>query len=365
MKIRSASDPRQPTEVIDSARQWQRWLRWLAWLLPILINVVTYFILWYRLVLPGQTVVEFQQASNIIFVTALASLILGIFLYQIQMILAQQVATSVELEKLVTERTQHITEVMEKLDEQNKALLVLDKQKSEFVTLVSHELRAPLTNINGGLEALLSRNKDLSNHTRETLMLVSAEAARLTHFVETILNVSALESGQLPVVLEPTTVDPAIRHVIGQFSSLPNGRLFAELGDSLPPILADGHYLQSVIFHLVDNALKYAPDGPVWVRSFLRDGWVVISVKDSGYGIPSIKTMRLFEKFERLDARDSQSVYGYGLGLYMCKRIMEALNGTIELKDSDEPGATFEVSLPVWEGDISGIILRREQGEVA
>jgi signal transduction histidine kinase len=340
---------RPPEQVISSARHWQRVLLWSAWLVPILLSVGTYALVWYSVLLPGRTVAELREASKIIFYGALASIVIGILIYQVQSILAQQVATSTELEHKVRERTQHITEVMMKLDEQNKSLLAFDQQKSEFVTLVSHELRAPLTNINGGLELLLSREQDLSAQTRGTLQLVSAEAQRLTHFVEMILNISAMESGQFPIVIEPVSVAGVIQHVIGQFANLPPDRLTMEIGKDLPLALADAHYLKSVVFHLVDNALKYAPESPVYVSAEAAGNMVELRVIDHGPGVPPDMAARLFDRFERLEARDSQSVYGYGLGLYMCKLIVESLKGDIRVESRPAPGAAFLVRIPAWE----------------
>lgn len=350
-KSKQPAVDRPADEVIATARLWLRWLRWLAWLLPVAISVGVYVYVWYALVIPGDTVAELREANTTLLYGAVASLLVGLFIYQIQLVLSQQVAASAELEKKVEERTRHITEVMTKLDEQNKALLALDTQKSEFVTLVSHELRAPLTNINGGLELLLSREQDLSPRTRTTLRLITAEAQRLTHFVETILDVSAMESGQLPVVIGPVSVGAVIRHVVGQFPSLPAGRLTTDVETDLPMALADEHYLQSVVFHLVDNALKYAPDNPVQVTGRAGGGWVEVRVADRGPGVPAEAAARLFDKFERLDARDSQTVYGYGLGLYMCKRIANALNGDIKLESAEGQGATFIVRIPAWDGE--------------
>jgi signal transduction histidine kinase len=348
--LAEVSEPATQT-TLAQARRWQRWLRWLAWLVPVAISVGVYAVVWYGLVLPGQSLVGLREAANIIFISALVALVLGIFIYQIQIIFAQQVAASADLERKVQERTEHITQVMLKLDEQNKALVALDQQKSEFVTLVSHELRAPLTNINGGLELLLSREHDLSPRTRNTLELVVAEAERLTHFVETILNISALESGQLPVVTGPVSVPAAIRHVLGQFSNLPASTVTTNLDSNLPLVLADERFLQSVLFHLVDNAVKYAPHSPILLQVQVVDKQIEIRVKDEGPGIAPEAAAQIFNRFERLDARDSQSVYGYGLGLYMCKLIASALKGDIYLESTSGKGATFVVCLPVWVED--------------
>jgi len=342
----------QPAEAaFASARLWQRRLRWLAWLMPIAISVGVYAYVWYVLVVPGDTVAELKEANTILLYGAVASLLVGIFIYQVQLVLAQQVAVSAELDKKVHERTRSITDVMMQLDEQNKALLALDQQKSEFITLVSHELRAPLTNINGGLELLLSWEKDISPRMRSTLQLLTAEAQRLTHFVETILNISAIESGQLPVVISPVPIASVVRHVIGQFPNLLPDLLKATVANDLPPVAADEHYLQSVLFHLVDNALKYAPGSPVTVTVQAVGDLIELKVADRGPGVQPELAGRLFNKFERLDARDSQIVYGYGLGLYMCRRILDVLHGDIRLGDADGPGATFVVQIPKWEGD--------------
>jgi K+-sensing histidine kinase KdpD len=336
------------TQVIARAARWQQRLRWMAWVVPVLISVIVYLVVWYRLVLPNQSVTEIQQASNLIFFAAIGSLVIGIFIYQVQIILAQQVATSAELERKVEERTRHITEVMQKLDEQNQSLRLLDKQKSEFVALVSHELRAPLTNINGGLEVLFARDKQLSPNTRATLELVAAEANRLTHFVETILNISAMEAQQLPVITGPVSVEAVVKHVTGQFAQLPVERVALSLPPDLPLVLADEHYLQSVLFHLVDNALKYAPESLLSISAKLSENWVEIRVQDRGPGVSPEASARLFRMFERLEARDSQSVYGYGLGLYMCKQLMQAMQGEIWLDEAEKPGATFVVDVLTW-----------------
>lgn len=325
------------------------WLRWLAWLLPVTLSLGVYAFVWYRIV-RGQDAPGLQQANNLLLYGLVASSLIGIFIYQMQLILAQQVAASAELESKVEERTAHLTAALGQLDRQNQALLALDQQKSEFVTLVSHELRAPLANINGGLELLLSQERDLPTRARDSLRLVASEGQRLTHFVETILDVSALESGQLPIESGPASVAAAIHRAADQFlPGEPPGRLTTQVPAGLPSARADERYLQSVIFHLVDNALKYAPAGPVTVAAQqASDGWIELRVSDCGRGLSAQETALLFTKFERLNALDSQAVYGHGLGLYMCRRIVEACHGEITVESIEGKGTTFLVRLPIW-----------------
>jgi signal transduction histidine kinase len=130
------------------------------------------------------------------------------------------------------------------------------------------------------------------------------------------------------------------------------GRLAVDLPPDLPRVVGDVRYLQSVVFHLADNALKYAPEGPVQVAArACPDGWVELRVSDQGPGLPPGAAARLFGKFERLSAGDSQSVYGHGLGLYMCRRIVEACRGEIraDLERAPGQGAAFIVRLPAWQ----------------
>ena len=347
----AAVPPEPPSQASDQARRWTRRLRWLAWLLPIALSLSVYAFVWQRVAL-GLPAPDVAQANNLLLYGLLASTGLGIFIYQMQIVLARQLAASAELERRVEERTRHLTRALEQLDRQNQALLALDRQKSEFVTLVSHELRAPLTNINSGLELLLRQEAGLADPARTSLELVAAEAQRLTHFVESILDVSALESGQLPIEPGPASLAAAIRRVTGQFApNLPPGRLTTDLAPDLPAAIGDERYLQSVVFHLVDNALKYAPSGPITVTAQAADAdWIEMRVSDCGPGMPPEAAARLFNKFERLAARDSQAVYGNGLGLYMCRRIVEACRGVIEVESVEGQGTTFVVRLPIWQG---------------
>jgi signal transduction histidine kinase len=339
-----------PGQTSAQARRWTRRLRWLAWLLPIALSLSIYIFVWQRVAL-GLPESDVQQANNLLLYGLLASTGLGIFIYQVQIILARQVAASVELERRVEERTRHLTQALEQLDHQNQALLALDKQKSEFVTLVSHELRAPLTNINSGLELLLKQEYGLAPPVRDALELVAAEGQRLTHFVESILDVSAFEAGQLPMAPGPASMAAAIQRVTGQFApKLAAGRLTTQVAPDLPAAQGDERYLQSVVFHLVDNALKYAPGAPVTVAAQSDgNGWIEMRVTDGGPGLPPEAAARLFTKFERLNARDSQAVYGHGLGLYMCRRIVEACHGEISVESVVGQGTTFAVRLPVWQ----------------
>ena len=124
-------------------------------------------------------------------------------------------------------------------------------------------------------------------------------------------------------------------------------RIQVQLEDDLPNVIAAQNALESVLRHLVDNAIKYAPDEPVVITAKRQKREVRIEVRDFGPGIPDEKQNLLFERFQRLDAKDSQSVYGYGLGLYLSHRLLEEMGSTLTFDAPADGGARFSFSLKV------------------
>jgi signal transduction histidine kinase len=249
------------------------------------------------------------------------------------------------LERKVAERTANLMDAYRRLEEQNKILQELDQLKSDFVSMVSHELRNPLNNLGGGLELLLARPKR-QDGDQGTLALMQAEVRRLTRFVESILDVSAIEAGRLELHPVPLSLVP----ILEQLNKYPGtaedaGRIRLEVQPDLPEVIAAQTALESVLRHLVDNAIKYAPEGPVIVSAARDDGQVCIQVRDFGPGIAEDKQKLLFERFQRLDVRDSQSIYGYGLGLYLSRQLLEEMGSTLTFDTPEGGGARFSFIL--------------------
>jgi signal transduction histidine kinase len=234
------------------------------------------------------------------------------------------------------------------LEKLNKELQQLDQLKSDFVTLVSHELRAPLTNIRSGVELALETGEAAPDDVLETLTLVKTETERLSHFVETILDLSALEAGRFPLTLQPVPLPEVTRVVISRFSRGGDvERIQLELPEDLPPVEADEQSLTSILFHLIDNALKYAPSGPVRVGAEEEDEGLRIWVKDEGPGIPEDSRDVVFDRFHRLDTRDNREVYGHGLGLHLCRSLATAMGGWIRVGGAEAGGASLIFWLPL------------------
>ena len=246
-----------------------------------------------------------------------------------------------QLEQKVEQRTSTLQEAFRQLEEQNKLLQELDRLKSDFVSMVSHELRTPLTSINGGLELLLNRKGRLAGD-QQPLLLLKNEVQRLTGFVENILNLSALEAGRLVVHKIPVSVIIVVQDACNKFKTLPGAdRIKINLQAELPMVLSDPAFLESVLNHLIDNALKYAPAGSVTVDAIQQRGRLRIQVTDTGPGIPKEKRRLLYKRFQRLDAKDSQTVYGFGLGLYLSQRMLEAMGSSLAFEEPTGGGARF------------------------
>lgn len=255
---------------------------------------------------------------------------------------AQLEKLNADLEQKVAEETANLQAANLKLETQNIQLQQLDQMKSDFVSLVSHELRAPLTNINGGIELLLSRYSASEPGLRRNLELVLTEIQRLTRFVETILDISALDAGRMPLYIGAVSFESLISTLQGQLIHRPGiERLRWQAPPDLPALLGDKQALTSVLFHLIDNAMKYAPQGEITVAATADNESVCIRVSDHGPGISPAELPLLFDRFYRSDNADSHTVYGHGLGLYIVQRMVTAMGGQINAANNPTGGAVF------------------------
>lgn len=254
-----------------------------------------------------------------------------------------------ELQQRVEERTQELKQKADALQSANLQLQKLDEIKSEFVSLVSHEFRAPLTNMRGALELMGDTCITVNSTCNRMLGIVNAEVNRLGRLVEDVLNVSRIEAGELKLNCQNVNARKTVSQVLDEFATRHvkrSLRFSSENGN--PTLRADPDYLHQVITNLVDNAVKYSPEGSEVSISIESTGnEVVLSVSDHGSGIPVEEQTHLFQKFSRLDARDDKETYGYGLGLYLCRRLLENMHGRIWVESEPGQGSTFRFSLPL------------------
>lgn len=223
----------------------------------------------------------------------------------------------------------------------------IEKLKADFVAVVGHELRTPLTSVKGYLRTLIKRGDKLSDEARrEALMTADAQASRLERLVENLLYVSAIES--VPVLhLEEGDLVASASTLVEEFRLREPSRAFSLVGQSSVRLTYDRTKLEQVLFHLVDNACKYSePDTPVVISVSDGDSEVSVGVEDRGIGILSADIPQLFERFHQVDLTSTRQHGGTGLGLYICKRFVEAHGGSIEVESAWGKGSTFSFTIP-------------------
>ncbi|MEI7646096.1 MAG: HAMP domain-containing sensor histidine kinase [Chloroflexales bacterium] len=259
------------------------------------------------------------------------------------------------LERLVAERTADLQASNAELAQANRQLHELDQMKSDFVALVSHELRAPLATLNGGLEVALQHPEDLPVRARRVLDLVMGETLRLTQFVQTVLDVSQLEAGKLHFNYGPLAVRPMLRRATEIVFGLDDQHLVWRIPASLPPAWADEIYAEEAIRNLLRNAQKYTPPhSPIELAVLLGDHCMRVCITDHGPGIPVGVQDRIFERFYRAGQNDEHAPHGWGLGLHFARSLIVAQGGSVWLEspahaNPDAPGARFIVELPIAE----------------
>ena len=230
----------------------------------------------------------------------------------------------------------------------------LETMRTEFVSTVSHELRTPLAAIYGAAMTLRREDVALDEAQRSRMLdVVSGEADRLARTVNDILWASRLDAGSLQVSLSTCDLPALAREVIeAQRAHLERAHeLVLVAADDVPVVAGDPDKVGRILINLVDNAIKYSPDGgPVELRVQSVGGNVRLSVADSGLGIPASERQRVFEKFYRLDPDMTRGVGGTGLGLYICRELVRRMGGRIWV-DSAGPGrgSTFQLELPAAE----------------
>ena len=224
---------------------------------------------------------------------------------------------------------------------------VVEQMKSDFVSTVSVELRAPLTTIYGFAQTLLREDITFGDAERHTFMeFISRESARLTSIVDALLNVARLDTGDPSGSLVSTDVASLVTDVVTAAGAVANGhRLVAEVGPEPLAAQADPEKLRQVLDQLVSNALKYSPGGgTVSVSAQRRQDTVEVAVADEGVGIPAAERERIFAKFYK-----AGGAQGTGLGLFIAQGLVREMGGKIWVDSEEGRGSRFAFELPVAE----------------
>ena len=228
----------------------------------------------------------------------------------------------------------------------------LDELKGEFVATVSHELRTPLAAIYGAAQTLRRVDISLSDENRERLMdVIASESERLTRIAEDILLANSIDSGRLVIEAEHLDAErlagDVVEEIRGLFAERDDIEIDLVASDGMAPIIGDADKLRQVLINLLDNAVKYSPDGGrIEVRVEENGSGVRFAVQDEGLGIPRGEQQRIFGKFYRLDPQLTRGVGGTGLGLYICRELVRRMEGRLTVESAEGAGSTFVVDLP-------------------
>jgi signal transduction histidine kinase len=234
----------------------------------------------------------------------------------------------------------------------------LDRLKDEFVLTASHELRSPLTSVQGFAELLMLDKDSLTPRQRETVEIILDNCRHLVRLLNDLLDLARSDAGRLAIRPQPTEVAPLIEDVVrtmrGQTEAA-SQTLSEEIQPGLPLINVEPDRIRQILVNLLTNAHEYSPEGAsIGVAARAVGAEVEISVSDNGPGIPSDQLERIFERFTRGDAGLTQRVGGTGLGLAISKSLVELHGGSIAAESTPGRGSTFRVRLPVATGAAVG-----------
>jgi len=235
--------------------------------------------------------------------------------------------------------------------EETRVNMQTEQMRSSLLSAMSHDLRTPLASITGAASTLRSQGDRLPLETKQELLeSISDEAERLGRLVGNLLDMTRFESGGVELRRDLYPLEEIVGTVLQRMEPQLEGRAVStDLAENLPMVFVDDVLLGQVLWNLLENAAKYTPPGsPLELAAFKQDDAVIIEVRDRGPGVPPGEEERIFEKFYRgQSGKASGKVRGAGLGLPICRAIVQAHHGTIQALAREGDGAIFRVSLPV------------------
>ena len=259
------------------------------------------------------------------------------------------------LEHEVAKKTNELYESNKLLQDANEKLKIIDKLKSDFLSMVSHELKTPLTAMKVSSEFLLENNSEPSTK-EELLQILIRNIDRLTRLVNNLLDISIIESGKQKYSMEIVDLHDIIDTAVGTVrSQYEKNRLniTTDIPEDLPKINADKDKIIQVFINLLSNALKFTHvGGNVEIRAFEFEKYIEVQVKDDGVGIPPDKIDKIFDKFYQVDNNSTRSYGGAGLGLAVIKAIIEDHGGSIRAESSPSKGSIFTLTFNKGESTV-------------
>jgi signal transduction histidine kinase len=226
----------------------------------------------------------------------------------------------------------------------------LSKLRSEFVSIVSHEFRTPLTGIQGFSEMMRDENLAMPE-MREYAADINKDARRLARLITDMLDLDRMESGRMTLNSEPVDLNRVVTDAAALFRlNAADHPIELDLDASLHSVMGDSDRLTQVVTNLVSNAIKYSPaGGPVELRTTRAKRTVLLTVRDHGMGIPADQLEKIFDRYSRVETTDTRAIQGTGLGLPIVRQIVQLSEGQVWATSESGQGSVFYVELPLRE----------------
>ncbi|MHB1316806.1 MAG: sensor histidine kinase, partial [Minisyncoccota bacterium] len=235
------------------------------------------------------------------------------------------------------------------LEKANGRLKEVDQLKSEFLSLATHQIRAPLTAIKGYVSLILEGDYgETSEPVKGAVKIIGQSCENLVLIVNEFLDISRIEQGKMKYNLEKFNLKTFVEQILTELKpNINDANLFCEFSGDDSFVYADKGKLKQVVGNLIDNAIKYTPTGGMGIVVSKHDNNIYFSIKDTGIGISKEDMLKLFGKFTRTKDASKTNVIGTGLGLYVAKQMIEAMKGKIWIEsDGAGKGSTFIIELP-------------------
>lgn len=254
------------------------------------------------------------------------------------------------LEQLVEKRTEELAKKNAELEKTNLRLQEVDRLKSVFLASMSHELRTPLNSIIGFTSIILQgMTGPVNDEQKKQLIMVKHSANHLLDLINDILDTSKIEAGKVDLILEEFKFNDVIQEVAESFATAAREKNLALIVESPRDILlySDRRRIKQILLNLISNAIKFTEKGSVRIGAKVANDRLECNIIDTGKGIAAEDIPRLFQPFQQVDLSLIKKYQGTGLGLYLCKRLLDLLGGSISVKSKLDQGSTFTFRVPL------------------
>ena len=272
--------------------------------------------------------------------------------YKRKIRLISKIFTPFELIFLANEFNAMVEEInlsYRRLIQKNKELKTLDEMRSNLIDTVSHEFRTPLTSIQGYTSRLLRQDITIDKETEiKSLKTIKRQAERLSRMVEDLLVIPDIEGSKLNIHIDKVKLSELAEISINSLKTVETSNIKVDIPENFPEIYADKDRLEQVLINLLENAKKYATeDSQIHISAYAKADTAYIKVENSAPYIPQEKIAQLFDKFTRLDDKTTRTTRGAGLGLFIVKGLVEAMDGTIKIHSTTDNRFIVNITMPV------------------